>query len=146
MANRNVIKNNLRSVTQTISGFDQGNKTRDDLLKTYNKSIKQIPDYYNKQLDNRHIFPTSIASASRDLRKAVQKRDPKLLKMDPKKYMEKLNQEHKYGLWVLFDYDNYEPVDSNPKKCREIMINYQAGLQHELELARQHEHDNEIEM
>lgn len=148
MANRNVLHNNLRSINQVLTGFDDGSKNRDDLLKAYNKSIKQVPDHYNKEFDGKRIYPTSIASASRDLKKAVQKRDPKLLKIDPKKYMEKLNQEHKYGLWTLFDYDDYEPVDSNPKRCREILVAYQLGLQKELELARKRElaQDNDLEM
>lgn len=147
MANRNVLENNLHSITQVLNGYDKGTKKRDDLLKAYNKSIKQVPDHYNKEFNNRRIMPTTIAVASKNLVKAVKVKDPKLLKIDAKKYMQKLHEQRKYGLWTLYDYDNDEPVDSDPKKCHMLMVNYQLGLQKDLELAlaNEREQDNELE-
>lgn len=145
MPNRNVLKNNIRSISQVLSDYDNGNKTHDDLLKAYNRSIKQLPDHYNKEFDNKRILPTTVARASDRLYKAVKVQDPKLLHVNSKKYMQLLHKAREYGLWTLYDYDNDEPVDSSPERCHTIVTIYQNGLQKELDLIQDKENEDQAE-
>lgn len=139
MINHNIIQNNLTTVKQALTGYDQGQKSRDDLLKTYNAAIKQIPDHYNKTFHDKQVMPTTIASAARRFHQALVTKDVRLLKIDPKKYMQLLHAARKEGLWILFDYSDCLPLDSSPEQCQTILQNYQAGLEHELALARKAE-------
>lgn len=147
MANINILTSNYRNVSHVINSYDKQEKSRDDLLKTYGKSIKQVPDHYqNNDGKATQIKPTTIAGAARNLIKAVKTEDPVLLKIDPKKYMKVLHQSHKYGNWTLFDYKNSMPVDSAPEKVRKILGKYQDGIHHDINLARIHEKEEADEM
>lgn len=147
MANINILTSNYRNVSHVINSYDQQEKSRDDLLKAYGKSIKQVPDHYqHKDGKATQIKPTTIAGAARNLIKAVKTDDPVLLTIDPKKYMKVLHQSHKDGNWTLFDYKNSMPVDSSPEKVRTILAKYQDGIHHDINLARIHENEEEAEM
>lgn len=146
MKNRNILKSNLRSIDRVLKGYDQGEKKRDDLLKVYNKAIKQIPDHYNKNFNDKRVYPTTIAAASKRLVKHVKTRDAKLLKINPKGYMKMLHQAHKDGNWTLFDYKHNQPLDSSPDKCRNIIFNYRTGLFEDLSALREQENDDNLEM
>lgn len=147
MANINILTSNYRNVSRVINSYDQQEKSRDDLLKAYGKSIKQVPDHYqHKDGKATQIKPTTIAGAARNLIKAVKTDDPVLLTIDPKKYMKVLHQSHKDGNWTLFDYKNSMPVDSSPEKVRTILTKYQDGIHHDINLARIHENEEEAEM
>ena len=141
MLNRNIVQNNLKTINQLLTGYDEGKKTHDDLLKTYNDAIKQIPDHYNKIFNNKQVMPTTIAAAAKRFHRALNTRDVRLLKIDPKKYMHLLHQARKEGLWTLFDYSDCLPFDSNSDLCQSILQNYRDGLEQELELTREAEKD-----
>lgn len=147
MANINILTSNYRNVSHSINSYDQQEKSRDDLLKTYGKSIKQVPDHYqHKDGKTTQIKPTTIAGAARNLIKAVKTNNPVLLTIDPQKYMKVLHQSHKDGNWTLFDYKNSMPVDSSPERVRTILEKYQDGIHHDINLARIHEKEEESEM
>lgn len=145
MPNRNILKTNIRTINRLVADFDKGEKTRDDLLKAYDKAVKQIPDHYNKEFNNRKVLPTAIAARSNWLHDAVKHQDIKMLHINAKEYMEQLEESHKYGNWTLYDYDEDKPLDSSPEHCRSIIITYQNGMQQELALisAREREEENE---
>lgn len=147
MANINILTSNYRNIAHVINSYDKQEKSRDDLLKAYGKSIRQVPDHYqSKDGKATQIKPTTIAGAARNLVKAIKTKDSILLKIDPKKYMKVLHQSHKDGNWTLFDYKNSMPVNSSPEKVRQILEKYRDGIHHDINLARIHEKEEEDEL
>ena len=144
MPNRNILQTNIKSMKKLVNDFDNGDKSRDDLLKSYNRAIKQIPDHYNKEFDNKRVLPTTIISRSRWLKNKVKHQDPDLLGIEPKEYMNKLHKSRKDGLWTLYDYKNNEVMDSSPEKCRKIIVTYQNGMQKELTLIQEQEDELDL--
>lgn len=154
MANIDVLRRNAKNIDHAISEFDNHKRSRDDLLKAYANSIKQIPDNFKQKAghDNQ-VKPTTVAGACRNLVKAIRSNDPVMLKINPKKYMQTLHEAYdqgKGGKWLLFDYGNNQPVKSDDQTVRKVVFDYRTGLHKEIELTRnrmrEHENDNGISL
>ena len=82
MANTTLLKRNYRVMSESLKKLQEKDASTDNALLNYRRSIKEIPDVYNKDGKENPVKPISLTVANKNVVYAIKHYEKKAVDMD----------------------------------------------------------------
>lgn len=146
MANTTLLKRNYRVMSESLKKLQEKDASTDNALLNYRRSIKEIPDVYNKDGKENPVKPISLTVANKNVVYAIKHYEKKAVDMDLDSFKKIINKNNGKNHWLLYNYDKDQLIDPTPEKVTNLVQNYQKGLYRDLQANYAKEKQNGISL